>query len=57
MYLFSNLDVYFIIMMRIKFYKRPPPKLLLQVWGSHKRDENDPKNVEIRRSAEQSHPC
>ena len=44
------LDLYLIMMMLIKFYKRPPPtpppppKLLLQIWGSHKSDENDPKN-------------
>ena len=25
-----------------------PPKLLLQIWGSHKSGENDPKNAEIR---------
>ena len=34
-----------------------PPKLLLQIWRSHKSDENDPKNAEIRLSEEQSHPC
>ena len=44
-------------MMRIKFYKRPPPtphhpKILLQIWESHKSDENDPKNAEIPWSAE-----
>ena len=34
------------------FYKRPPHpgKLLLQIWGSHKSDENDPKT---RKSADQ----
>ena len=56
-YLFSNLDIHLIIMMQIKFYKRPSPKILLQIWGSHKSDENYPKNKEICRSAEQSHPC
>ena len=34
-----------------------PPKLLLQIWGSRKSDENYPKNVEIRPSVEHSHPC
>ena len=31
--------------------------MLLQIWGSHNSDQNDPKNTEIRLSAEQSHPC
>ena len=51
-------------MMQIKVYKRPrpttppplPPNFITDL-GSHKSDQNDPKNAEIRRSAEQSHPC
>ena len=48
-------------MMQIKFYKRstptplPPPNFYYRS-GEVTSDENDPKNAEIRRSAEQSHP-
>ena len=35
----------------------PCPALFNVIQCDHKSDENDPKNAEIRRSAEQSHPC